>query len=177
MKDLTRFNLIGRCIDGAIRAIEIALGVALIVAVVINFTNVMGRYIFGYAFLSADELQIYIMIWIAFLGATVVTWRDQHLCMDVIRKSLPLFLQRLVLAFGAVVLIIVSGFSAVVSFRYVARIFALGQTGDMSGIPLWLPQSAVFVGFVLMLLMVAFVWIKAAWARLYAVPTDDGTGS
>lgn len=177
MKDLNRFSLIDRCIDGATRAIEIALGVALIVAVAINFTNVMGRYIFGYAFLSADEVQIYIMIWIAFLGAAVVTWRDQHLCMDVILKMLPPFLQRLVRVFGSIVLIVVSSFAAVVSFRYVARIFALGQTGDMSGIPLWLPQGATFLGFVLMVLVTAFVWIEAVRGRSDATSINRGTGS
>ena len=37
----------------------------------LNFANVVGRYVFDYAFLGAEEAQIYIMVWMAFLGAAV----------------------------------------------------------------------------------------------------------
>ena len=69
--------------------LERLLGAALIVAVLYNFVNVVGRYVFGQTFISADEVQIYIMVYIAFLGAAVATWRRMHLRMDVLVQRLP----------------------------------------------------------------------------------------
>ena len=80
---------IDRFFDRLTRAIEQALALAFIVAVIVNFANVVGRYVFDYAFLGADEAQIYIMIWMAFLGAAVVSWRERHLRMDVLVRVFP----------------------------------------------------------------------------------------
>ena len=48
----------------------------------------VGRYVFGFALNGVDEIEIYILIWIAFLGAAVVTWRGLHLRMDVLVNAL-----------------------------------------------------------------------------------------
>ena len=45
--------------------IERTLAYAFIVAVGLNFFNVVGRYGFGITILSADELQIFIMVFMA----------------------------------------------------------------------------------------------------------------
>jgi TRAP-type C4-dicarboxylate transport system permease small subunit len=52
--------------------IERVLAYAFIAAVTLNFVNVIGRYVFDDTILSADELQIFIMVFMAFLGAAVV---------------------------------------------------------------------------------------------------------
>ena len=65
------------------------LALALIAAVLLNFANVTGRYVLGMGILGADEVQIFIMIWITFLGAAVVSWRDKHLRMDALVDYLP----------------------------------------------------------------------------------------
>src|SRR2546423_14869580 len=78
-----------RSIDALAVALEKLLGAALIVAVLYNFVNVVGRYIVGQTFISADEVQIYIMVYIAFLGAAVATWRPLHLRMDGLVHRLP----------------------------------------------------------------------------------------
>ena len=58
--------------------------VAFILAVMLNFTNVVGRYLFGLSLLGSDEVQVFIMVAMTFLGAAVVTRRNQHLRMDVL---------------------------------------------------------------------------------------------
>src|ERR1043165_7816727 len=84
-----RHSSLNGTVDGLTAALEKLLGLALIAAVAFNFVNVVGRYIFGTTFLSADEVQIYIMVYIAFLGAAVATWRRAHLRMDVLVLRLP----------------------------------------------------------------------------------------
>lgn len=65
------------------------LALLFIVAVLLNFTNVVGRYLFGISLLGSDEVQVFIMVGMTFLGAVVVTQRNQHLRMDVLVGFMP----------------------------------------------------------------------------------------
>lgn len=57
-------------------------GGALIVCVLLNFANVVARYAFNRAIFGIEEVQVYIVVAICFLGAVVVTFRNGHLRMD-----------------------------------------------------------------------------------------------
>jgi TRAP-type C4-dicarboxylate transport system permease small subunit len=142
-------------------AIERALALAFIVAVCVNFANVVGRYAFDYAFLGADEAQIYIMVWMAFLGAAVVSWRERHLRMDVLVRCLPARVQVTLRAGELLLLAGLGGFVLVESASYAWRIFTLGQTSNTAGIPMWLPHSAVALGFALITLIALWRGAKA----------------
>ena len=65
------------------------LALAFILAVLLNFSNVVGRYVFGISLLGSDEVQVFIMVGMTFLGAVVVTRRNQHLRMDVLVQFMP----------------------------------------------------------------------------------------
>lgn len=134
------------------KGIERMLALAFIAAVCLNFANVVGRYGFGRSLAAADEIQIYIMVFMAFLGAAVVSWRRQHLRMDVLVRFLPQGVQS-ALRFCEIVLVVaVAGFVLVQSWRYSAQMFAIGRTSDVGGIPMWLPHGAVTLGFALILI-------------------------
>ncbi|HUQ74300.1 MAG TPA: TRAP transporter small permease [Burkholderiales bacterium] len=136
-----------RSIDALALGLEKLLGLALIVAVLFNFVNVVGRYIFGSTFISADEVQIFIMVYIAFLGAAVATWRRMHLRMDVLVNRLP---RRLKAVLGALELLLVAtlaGLVLYVSSGYVAQMAGLDARSQNAGIPMWVPHSAIVLGF------------------------------
>jgi TRAP-type C4-dicarboxylate transport system permease small subunit len=88
--------MVGRIFNALSHLMERALALAFVFAVILNFTNVMARYLLNAPILAADEIQIYIMVWITFLGAVIVTWRQQHLRMDVLLQAMPALLQRAV---------------------------------------------------------------------------------
>jgi TRAP-type C4-dicarboxylate transport system permease small subunit len=143
-----------RVSDAVAIATERALGLALIVAIALNFVNVVGRYLTGFTLTGADEIEVYILIWIAFLGAAVVSWRRQHLRMDVLLGALPASVQAAVAVLETCVLAAVTLFVAFQSYRYVEKIYALGAVSDIARVPTWLPHSAVVVGFGTMALIV-----------------------
>ena len=87
--------MIDKVLDRTARGIELALALAFIAAVLLNFTNVVGRYLFGLSLLGADEVQVFIMVGMTFLGAAVVTRRNQHLRMDVLVRFMPTWLRLL----------------------------------------------------------------------------------
>jgi TRAP-type C4-dicarboxylate transport system permease small subunit len=136
-------------VNGLMKAIERVLALAFIFAVCLNFANVIGRYVVGRSISGADEVQIYIMVWMAFLGAAVVAWRRTHLRMDVLVRFLPAALQTALRGLEVVLIVGLAGFTVVQSARYTWQMAALGRTSDVGGIPMWIPHSAVALGFAL----------------------------
>lgn len=133
-------------------AIERVLALAFIAAVCLSFANVVGRYGFGRSLAAADEIQVYIMVFMAFLGAAVVSWRRRHLRMDVLVRFFPPALRSGLRIAEAALVIAAAGFAVVQSWRYSAQMLEIGRTSDIAGIPMWIPHGAVALGFLLILL-------------------------
>lgn len=131
------------------KAIERLLALAFVFAVALNFANVVGRYGFGRSINGADEVQVYIMVWMAFVGAAVVAWRRNHLRMDVLVRFFPQGIQRALKLLEVVLVVALAGFALVQSWRYTAQMISIGRSSDLAGIPMWIPHSAVGVGFAL----------------------------
>ena len=144
-------KLAGRIFDW----IQTLLGVALVVAVALNFAAVVGRYVLGVAIVGADELQIFLMVWMAFLGAAIVTWREQHLRMDVLLDFLPRRVRSAVRRVEAAVLLVLACVVVWESAGYVRQMIAIGRQSDAAGIPMALPHAAVTIGFALIALIAA----------------------
>jgi TRAP-type C4-dicarboxylate transport system permease small subunit len=147
-----------RSIDSQVGAlvtwIERVLAVGLLIGISLNVINVVGRYLTGYALNGADEIEIYILIWMTFIGAALVSWRGGHLRMDVLIIACPPLVRWLVGLFEMLVMLTICTFVAWHSFKYVERMYALGAVSDIARIPTWIPHSAIAVGFAAMVLMV-----------------------
>ena len=167
MRQLSRWHcgavrlVISHILDRLTWWIERTLAYAFIVAVGLNFFNVVGRYGFGVTMLSADELQIFIMIFMAFLGAAVVAWRDQHLRMDVVVSMLPAPWRKLVRVVELTVIAVLAGFVLWNSSYYVKQMFIFGRVSDMGRVPMWIPHGAVAAGFGLIALVAGLRFVQA----------------
>ncbi len=145
--------MIDKALDRLTRIIELALAFAFIVAVLLNFTNVVGRYLFGLSLLGSDEVQVFIMVAMTFLGAVVVTRRNEHLRMDVLVQFMPEAARLLLRITEQVLLILLAGFVLSQSYFYAAQMFRIGRASDMAGVPMWIPHGSVALGFALILLI------------------------
>jgi TRAP-type C4-dicarboxylate transport system permease small subunit len=143
--------MIDRTLDRFVRIIELVLALAFIVAVLLNFTNVVGRYLFGLSLLGSDEVQVFVMVAMTFLGAVVVTRRNEHLRMDVLVRFMPEPVRLLLRIAEQVLLILLSGFVLSQSYFYAVQMLRIGRTSDMAGVPMWIPHGAVALGFALIL--------------------------
>src|SRR5947209_13072261 len=150
-----------RSIDLLAVALEKLLGAALIVAVLYNFVNVVGRYVVGQTFISADEVQIYIMVYIAFLGAAVATWRRLHLRMDVLVHRLPQRLQTVLSVIELGLIIVLAALVLYVSSGYVKQMAGLDARSQNAGIPMWIPHSAIVLGFGLIALLAVLQFVQS----------------
>jgi TRAP-type C4-dicarboxylate transport system permease small subunit len=145
--------MIDKLLDRLARIIELVLALAFIAAVLLNFTNVVGRYLFGVSLLGSDEVQVFIMVAMTFLGAVVVTRRDEHLRMDVLARRAPQSVRFALRMIEQALLIVLAGFVLSQSWFYAAQMFRIGRTSDMAGVPMWIPHGTVTLGFALMLLI------------------------
>lgn len=145
---------IDKKVDALVTWTERVLAVGLLIGISLNVINVVGRYLAGFALNGVDEIEIYILIWIAFLGAALVTWRGSHLRMDVLVLACPPAVRWLVGWFEMTVMLVVTTFVAWQSFKYVERIYALGAVSDIAHIPTWIPHSAIAISFAAMALIV-----------------------
>lgn len=154
--------VINKALDRLARVIELALALAFIFAVALNFGNVVGRYVFGVSLLGSDEVQIFIMVGMTFLGAAVVTRRNLHLRMDVMVRFLPAPAQYLLRIVEQLLLMALAGFVLTQSYLYARRMMMIGRTSDMAGIPMWIPHGTVALGFGLILIIAAWRVIHMA---------------
>ena len=166
--------MIDKLLDRMVQAIELLLALAFIAAVLLNFTNVLGRYLLGVSLLGSDEVQVFIIVAMTFLGAAVVARRQEHLRMDVLVKHAPQPLRFMLRIFEQILLIVLAGFVVRQSAFYATQMFRLGRTSDMASIPMWIPHGTVTLGFALMLLIACWrlVSISARREPAHAAPAD-----
>ncbi len=149
-----------RAIEKTAAVIEWVLAFAFVFAVGLNFVNVIDRYLLGHSMIGADEVQIYIMVYMTFLGAVVVTSRKAHLRMDVLVQYFPRWFQSVIKVAEFVLFITLACFVLVQSCRYTWQMFVLGRKSDNMGIPMWIPHGVVALGFGLMALIVLWHGIQ-----------------
>jgi TRAP-type C4-dicarboxylate transport system permease small subunit len=140
-----------RLILGAVRA---ALGALILVGVVLNFANVIGRYVFLTPIIWAEEVLVFIMIWCVMLGAILVTWENAHLRMDALYHVVPPRVRRWLNVLSTLAFLAAGVFVFVQSTRVVALVASTGQRSVVAEIPMTLAYGALPVSFLLIVFVV-----------------------
>lgn len=128
--------------------IGVLLALLLIAAVALNCVNIFARYFFNTSFLSGDELQIFAMIVITFLGAILISAERQHLRMDVFLQMASPRTKRVIAVLEALVMIAISSATVWASFKFVHRIYGMDQRSGMADLPMWIPHGTITVCFI-----------------------------
>ncbi|VFR32466.1 TRAP-type C4-dicarboxylate transport system, small permease component [plant metagenome] len=129
------------------RYLELSLGLVFCGVVVLNFASAALRYLGGRAILGADEIQVYAMVWLVFVGAAIAAARRMHLCMDVFTARLSGRVAWWRDMLESLLAVVVCATMSWVSLRFVMQIQAMGQLSDGAGIPMWIAHTAVLIGF------------------------------
>ncbi|MAL80766.1 MAG: hypothetical protein CMN55_16965 [Sneathiella sp.] len=130
------------------------------VAVGVNFTNVVARYVFLNPFGWVEELLVYINIWMVFLGAGIIALRDQHLKMDILRSLFPKILDRPIDFIIITMTAFVCGFVVWISYNFVTRVYTMGQKSIILDVPMYIPHLAILAGFSLMTVAALYHLVK-----------------
>lgn len=147
-------------------ALKVAAGLCLSAGVVLNFANVIARYVFEAPFIWADETLVFLMIWAVFLGAAIVTWEGQHLRVDLATRIAPYRLKIALRLIETLVFAAVCVFMIAQSWIVVGRYIDSTQVSMAVRVPMEVPHSALLVGFTCMLIL--------SLLRLPRVLSDSG---
>jgi len=133
-------------------------GALILIAIGINFANVISRYLFNFALYWAEEIMIFLVVWCVFVAAATVAFNGANLKMDLLSAKFPPGLRKAVNALTAVAMVGLLGFAAWQSM-IVVRLFAEGGSVSVTAsVPMVIPHSALFIGLVLMVLAVVVRW-------------------
>ena len=155
------------CIGGAAIAT-----LCVLITLITTGYSVFLRYALGKPITWIDELSGYLVVAIVMFGAAEALRRDDHIQVDIVTARLRgralacmrVVWMAMVIAFTAVLLISAWG---TVTF---SRDFGLYSDGYME-MPMWIPQSLLIVGSVLLLLAAI---AKISWAiRSFIASSDD----
>ena len=108
----------------------------------------------GWTVMWQEEVSRYLFVWIIYMGCARAVKERKHIRVDVIlmylnRKGKLIFdLIGNVLIFILAVIVIYAGQTMI------GTSFARGQISPAMAIPMWIPQSSFFVGFILVALRV-----------------------
>jgi TRAP-type transport system small permease protein len=164
-----------QAIDKFFRGLELLLSIAFVGIVVLNFANVLGRYGFSRALIWADEIQVFAMIALTFLGAAIVTWRRQHLRMDVVSAAFPRPVRVVLKLVESLLLLAVCTFAAWHALDYTKQMFLLGRASDTAGVPMWIVHSSVALGWILIVATSLLHLRRTVKCELGAQPTPAST--
>jgi TRAP-type C4-dicarboxylate transport system permease small subunit len=137
----------------ATHVLKTILAFVMICLVLISCTNIFLRYVLEINWLAADEVQVFIMIGLTFLGAIVVSAEEGQLRLNLLDQLDAPRLKWLLRVIEAAVTAVVCGFVAYHSWSFLSRVLSMGQRGGSSGIPMWIPHSVVTICFVMLSLI------------------------
>jgi len=135
--------------DAAAAACMALAAIALGIIVAVNGANVIGRYFFNRPIAWAEELMLFLMIFIVFAGSAAVTWRQIHIRIDVVVTRLREPVSRWTRLLVAAVSVLVMATIAWAGFSVVSLLYAFDQRSDALEFPMWIPQSFVAAGMAL----------------------------
>lgn len=148
----TRPRALVETLAAFIQALSAAL---LLVAVAINFANIIGRYVFMSPIGSAEEVMLFLLVGIVFLGNSVVGFEGKQLRMDVLLQALPPRLRHALELLADLTMIAVCVALIVLGWPAIEMLAEFDQRSQAADIPLVIPQALVPIGLGLNAFLVA----------------------
>jgi len=139
--------------------------------------EVVCRYFFNSPTIWAQEISIYLYMWTMLAAASYTLQKGKHVHVDLLTERLSARLKALLAMTTCAVGVV---FCAIVTVQAYQMISATVQFGKVSAtplrVPLWIPQSALFMGFVLLTFQFALIFLDQA-ARLKGRPGNGGASA
>ncbi len=136
------------------RGIEVTVDVlsraAVVAMTLLVLVQVVLRYIFNVPLVWVEEMTVFLMIWMAFMGAAIGVRRGAHIAMTILVDRLPDAVARGLFYLSTVAII---AFSAVVAWHGVLLALSVGgQRSAALGLPMAVPYTIVPLGALLIIL-------------------------
>lgn len=134
---------------GIVTIPRLIIGSMILIGIVINFANVVGRYVFLEPIIWAEEIMIYIMVWTVFIGAILVSFEGQHLKMDVFSVMLPSPYKEIINFIATASILLVCFYVIPNNWIVVKLMWDNDQRSVVAEVPMVIPHFALLFGFVM----------------------------
>jgi C4-dicarboxylate transporter DctQ subunit len=125
-------------------------GIGIYIMVGIIFLDVILRYFFKSGTNVSDDVSVYAMVFVAFVGAAWTTKLGKHVSVDILFQRFPkttqVWVHAITTCVSTLILFVVSW--STVNWVIYLRINGWSSVGMMNE-PMWIPLSAIPIGFVL----------------------------
>ncbi|MCL1999875.1 MAG: TRAP transporter small permease [Planctomycetes bacterium] len=126
-----------------VRAIlcDLDLYVALVIMAALILVTVFGvflRYFINRPLVWLEEVQLWFIVWIVFLGASAVARHSGHIAIDAFVNLFPRRLRKFSRGIGHVTTMAVLAFVGFYAFRHVQQMYTSGRVTNLLYIPYWL---------------------------------------
>ncbi len=142
-------------IKGLVASIRVLIATLLLIAITLNFANIIGRYVFNSPINSAEEVMLFLLVAVVFLGNSVVSWEGKQIRMDVFLHMLPPSMRRWLEVFADLVTIAVSLALVWFAWPVINMLVEFDQRSQAANVPLFIPQLLIPVGLALTALLTA----------------------
>jgi TRAP-type C4-dicarboxylate transport system permease small subunit len=129
--------------------------IALLIAVVLNFANIIGRYVLLSPIASAEEVMLFLFVATVLLGNSVVGWKGRQIRMDIFLHALPPAWRRAFDVLADLAVIAVSITIIVVGWPAIEMLAEFDERSQAANIPLVIPQALIPLGLALNAIFVA----------------------
>jgi TRAP-type C4-dicarboxylate transport system permease small subunit len=148
-------------------------GALMLAAIGVNFANVVARYVFASAIFWTEEVLVFLMLWAVFLAAVSIAFNGDHINMDLFFERFSPIWKRIITASVTVVFVICTTFATLQSWQVVSLHFVNGTRSVAAGIPMFVPHSALLLGFGLMALAAIYRAVSNLCGSADRPPVDD----
>lgn len=154
-------------------ALGIISGLGVLVMGIILTYEVVCRYFFNSPTIWAQETATYLYMWTMLAAASYTLQEGKHVAVDLVLERMPPRVRSMLEVATSAIGV---AFCAIVSVQAYEMIAATVRFGKVSAtplrVPLWIPQSALLMGFILLTFQFAFLAVD----RLAALGGRDGKG-
>lgn len=146
------------------RVIKTAVVVLFLVLLALSATQVLLRLIFHSGISNAEGMMRYLVLWVAFLGACLATYKGRHINLDVVSKSLRKLNNNLIVLLISAASFVVLAFLFKASIDFILSEFPNNQY--IFFIPVWVLETVIPFTFLFMTLVYLQGIIAAAAAMI-----------
>lgn len=125
---------------------RLIIGTLLLGMVGINLANVVGRHAFGTAIFWSEEIMTLALVWGVFIGIIAVTFKGEHLKMDLVSQTFPERWKRMISVLIIAVFMFSMTYTLYYSYQVVTIINLTGQVSNAAKYPMVLQHSALLLG-------------------------------
>lgn len=122
---------------------------AIIIMAALLIFNAVGRTIFGFSVGAINEISIYLMMILTFIGLSNAARKGKHIIMSAVLDIVPFKVRKTMMVIGDIVTIVFMVIMIYLTASYTGFVYSTGRVLPAMGMPMWTLMAAMPIGFAL----------------------------